>query len=1684
MRSLLKFITIGLFIILFQNLSAQEQIINNNALRFGTGEEASVNSMGNLKQPFYFSTLLSAWRQLTYSNYALDMVYAVDGDGTNEWNTNGSRVINPVMTNQTFDASNFTITSGTTGYGTLIVRGDITINGTILSIENKYEVGNNQKYIKTTTRITNNTASPINNLRFWIGTRDDYIGRADEIKKERGNIVNGVFSQITNMSERALALRCSANSEGVLFYTNSSKGNVISAENYSGSNGLLKNFDNVSTLDPTTSIIDQTTDGGYGFYVRLNDLAPGENDDFVWYYAASAESELPSIVNDISSTSISVNSISATTATLNTLSNSDGTGHYIVVPRNATAPTMAQIVAGIDYAGVTIINSGSEALTANINKAFNIVGLVPATNYDVYFVAENVTHEFSEIETSHFITADATPNLTTQAVTDIGTYTANAHGTISNLGISNPTAYGVCWNSTGAPTILNSKVDNGTVSLTGPFIAAMTGLTANTTYYVRAFATNTAGTSYGEEVTFTTPDVTPNISYVTPQTYVVNIPITALTPTNTGGAAVVIASPQVSTFAGSVSGGSADGSGAAASFRAPAFLAMDAAGNIYVSDLVNNMIRKITPGGNVTTLANASTGLNQPAGIAVDPTGNVYVADNQKIRKITPTGVISTLAGSDSGERGNADGVGTAARFNNPVGLALDVAGNLYVADMRNYMIRKITPGGEVSTFAGNGTRGSANGNGSLASFDEPASIVIDASGNMYITDSGNNSIRKINLAGDVTTLAGSGARGANNGAGTAASFNQPFGITVDASGNVYVADTYNNLIRKINLAGNVSTFAGSGNEGADNGAGEIASFLTPYGVTVDTSGNLYVADLGNNLIRKITQSAYTISPALPAGLSLDGATGTISGIPTVVSAAIIYTVATSNSGGSSTATISLAVKNPQTITFDALAAKTYGDATFDLAATSTSGLAVSYSSDNTAVATVSGSTVSIVGAGTANITASQVGDATYVAADNVIKQLTVNKKALTVTATGDTKTYDGTTVSKVNPTVETLATGDEINVAPTQAFDNASVGTTHVLTVSGLTIKKGSTDVTGNYTISYATATGTINKKAVTVTATGDSKTYDGTTVSKVTPAVEPLVAGDEINTAPTQAFDNASVGTTHALTASGLTIKNGSTNVTDNYELSYATATGTINKKAVTVTATGDSKTYDGTTVSKVTPAVEPLVAGDEINTAPTQAFDNAAIGTTRVLTASGLTIKKASTDVTGNYDISYATATGTINKKVVTVTATADTKTYDGTTDSKVNPTVETLAAGDEINTAPTQAFDNIAVGTTHVLTATGLTIKNGSTDVTGNYDIRNVSANGSITAIPLTMTAPTVTLSKVYDGNKVATITTIGTLSGMLASDASNVTVTAVASYDNATIGTNKTITVVYTLGGSAAGNYSAPADYLATGAEISSGTITLEPLSNPTQDPNSTGLILSYSVVTGGPTQYQITFEAAALAVGIQNVSYTALATTNSDGTITIIVPEGTKPGKYKGTLQMRNDSGVESTAYDFVMTVNIPTEYIAVKYNRVLVLDNSTRMFSTYQWYKDGVAIEGATKQFYRDPKGLVGTYTVQATTTDGEILYSYPKVLNIPLALKVTVYPTMVKASQTCTVEITDEDMELNLTGAELSVYSTQGIRVYHSTKVENLNTIKLPIMDGVYSGRVTTADGQSFLFKVIVAN
>jgi sugar lactone lactonase YvrE len=314
---------------------------------------------------------------------------------------------------------------------------------------------------------------------------------------------------------------------------------------------------------------------------------------------------------------------------------------------------------------------------------------------------------------------------------------------------------------------------------------------------------------------------------------------------------------------GSGSAAYADGAGNSASFNYPVGVAADSNGNVYVADANNHRVRKITSGGVVTTLAgsglnlyNDGTGVlasfKSPLGIVVDTTGNVFVADEEdhRIRKITSGGVVSTLAGS--GSAAYADGTGTAASFHYPAGIALDISGNLYVADSANNRIRKITPGGVVSTLAGSGNAAYADGTGTAASFSFPDGVAMDLSGNVYVTDSNNDRIRKITPEGEVTTFAGSGAETILDGTGTSASFFSPSGITVDGVGNFYVADKNNNRIRKITSGGVVTTLAGSGIKSYADGIGTAAAFYWPIGITVDFNKNIYVGDYMNNRVRKI----------------------------------------------------------------------------------------------------------------------------------------------------------------------------------------------------------------------------------------------------------------------------------------------------------------------------------------------------------------------------------------------------------------------------------------------------------------------------------------------------------------------------------------------------------------------------------------------------------------------------------------------------------------------------------------------------------------------------------------------------------------------------------------------------------------------------------------------------------------
>ncbi len=340
---------------------------------------------------------------------------------------------------------------------------------------------------------------------------------------------------------------------------------------------------------------------------------------------------------------------------------------------------------------------------------------------------------------------------------------------------------------------------------------------------------------------------------------------TAVAPAVSAPVAKPVAAPKLTLLAGQPGvSGQADGSEMQAQFSLPNNIAVDKAGNLYVADTGNHTIRKITADGVVTTLAgiagthgNLDGNGNQaefwaPFGIATGSSGTIYVADtaNNLIRVINPSGVVTTLAGT-AGHPGYQDGNGTSAQFRNPWGVAVDKQGNVFVVDMSNDTIRKITPAGLVTTVAGQaGSSGVNDGSGTTARFNHPFAVAVDNANNIYVSDTANQAIRKISPDGTVSTLAGlPGYAGNSDGSGDNARFSNPQGLAVDSAGNIYVADTGNNAIRKITAAGVVTTLSFPV---TSNGTTNQTVLLnSPGGVAVDGAGNVYIADTGNHCIRK-----------------------------------------------------------------------------------------------------------------------------------------------------------------------------------------------------------------------------------------------------------------------------------------------------------------------------------------------------------------------------------------------------------------------------------------------------------------------------------------------------------------------------------------------------------------------------------------------------------------------------------------------------------------------------------------------------------------------------------------------------------------------------------------------------------------------------------------------------------------
>jgi sugar lactone lactonase YvrE len=328
---------------------------------------------------------------------------------------------------------------------------------------------------------------------------------------------------------------------------------------------------------------------------------------------------------------------------------------------------------------------------------------------------------------------------------------------------------------------------------------------------------------------------------------------------------------SVSTLAGNGSAAPfADGAGALATFSGPAGVAAARAaaggGAVFVADRGNHKIRRVAPAGAVSTLAGsgmpafadgtgASAGFFNPTAVAAHPlSGDLYCADysNHRIRRVTLAGVASTFAGS--GTPAWADGAGASSSFKNPAGLVFDAAGVLYVADQVNHRIRKVTPLGAVSTLAGNGNAAPfSDGVGtSTATFNNPCGVEVDGLGNVLVADVVNNRIRRITPVGVVTTFVGSGAAAWTDGVGTAAAFSAPRHLALQANGNLLVGDSGNSCLRAVTPAGVVSTLAGGATPGFLDGFGAVARLSGVWGVAVDANGTVHVGDSANNRIRRL----------------------------------------------------------------------------------------------------------------------------------------------------------------------------------------------------------------------------------------------------------------------------------------------------------------------------------------------------------------------------------------------------------------------------------------------------------------------------------------------------------------------------------------------------------------------------------------------------------------------------------------------------------------------------------------------------------------------------------------------------------------------------------------------------------------------------------------------------------------
>jgi len=678
-----------------------------------------------------------------------------------------------------------------------------------------------------------------------------------------------------------------------------------------------------------------------------------------------------------------------------------------------------------------------------------------------------------------------------------------------------------------------------------------------------------------------------------------------------------------------------------------------------------------------------------------------------------------------------------------------------------------------------------------------------------------------------------------------------------------------------------------------------------------------------------------------------------------------------------------------------------------------------------------------------------------------VSADLDITIKAITVTANpGQTKVY-GDIDPVLTYTVVPALVGSDILGGTLSRTAGENIGSAYAIGIGTL--------ANPNYNITFTGDYFSITAKPITVTANaGQTKVY-GDVDPTLTYTVSPALVGSDAMAGVLLRAAGEDAGS-YAINA-------GTLDAGTNYTISFVSNDFSITAKTITVTAdAGKTKVYGSADPVFTYTVSETLAAPNNFTGALSRATgENVGL----------YAINPGTLSAGINYNISFVSKNFSITQKALSVNTPALTtsKTYDGTTIANVTAgTLLGRITGDEskVSVSAVANYTNKNVGTGKTINVVYSLTGSASSNYIKPVDY-SVST-GEIVAKQLTISNTVITTNKMYDGNTTAVVESVGTLTGVLLDDANNVNVSAVANYNDATVGLSKAITVVYALGGSAASNYFAPVNLLINAAKISEKVI-LKTLDAPTAGCEGSNMELSYTVLNGTPVQYQIVFGSAALSAGFQNISFTNLASSGSTGVLDIPVPSHVTYGNYQATLQVRNELGMESDLYSFQFVVNLPTDYIVTKFDDVVLCDNHTNSFSNYQWYKNGTAISGATGQYYNDPNGLVGSYSLKLKTVAGQELQTCSKVLNIPKAKKVSVsvYPNPMRANQESTVKISgmnDEEMQ----GAVMSVYNVQGVQVYATRNVVQINSLTLSGLDGAYVGHIITAKGNDYVYRILL--